>query len=375
MQLSITGDLSEMIQIAKAIVKEKKDYYTDETLDGIRSEIKHHKPEYSSQEIEDTLYQSIYFYWAYGATTDEFFYLHLFCKSHDEIKTYVTKREKVIYTNMLNRIEDAHILQNKYETYQKFKPFYKREMLLCDSDGSYDAFRKYVEKHPIFVVKPLKLGGGKGIHREDLTGFTDEQIHERFTTLINETSSMNDKLNSWGGKNGFVLEEFIEQADELAAFHPESVNVVRVPTIWVGDEIYVYQPWLKTGTGNSFVDNAHSGGLLAGINAETGVIDSDAISEIPEIFTEHPDSHIKFIGYQIPRWDELVSIANQLARQLPTIKYIGWDMALTKDGWVLVEGNFRGEFDWQMFRQRGMKAEFEALTGLRITKEFWWQNE
>ena len=48
-------------------------------------------------------------------------------------------------------------------------------------------------------------------------------------------------------------------------------------------------------------------------------------------------------------------------------------MAWTDKGWAVMEGNFRGAFMWQFFRQKGMKAEFEDMTGLRLNKEFWWE--
>ena len=147
MKLQITSDLPEMIQFAKAIVEEKKDYYTDEVLEGIRCEIKRHRSGYSLKEIEDTLYQAIYYYWAYGATTDEFFYLHLYNKSYDEIKTFVTKREKVIYRNFLNRFEDAHLLNNKWETYTLFKEYFGRDVILLSSEADYPLFCDFLDKH------------------------------------------------------------------------------------------------------------------------------------------------------------------------------------------------------------------------------------
>ena len=45
--------------------------------------------------------------------------------------------------------------------------------------------------------------------------------------------------------------------------------------------------------------------------------------------------------------------------------YIGWDFALTPDGWEPVEAN-RGEFvAQQVTLQRGLRREFETACGLR----------
>ena len=34
----------------------------------------------------------------------------------------------------------------------------------------------------------------------------------------------------------------------------------------------------------------------------------------------------------------------KLVQVLPDQRYVGWDLALSKDGWVLVEGNSGGQF-------------------------------
>ncbi len=373
MNITITNDPSEMIRTAKAIVAEKSGYYTAQALGRIRDQVRLRLPDRSEEEIEETLYRTIYFYWAYGCDVDEYFYYHFAGKPHDQIKAYVTKREKVIYTNWLNNIDDAHYLQNKFETYRLFKEKYRREMILCDSEDCCEEFLGFVKRHPVFVVKALHLGGGQGIHKDDVLGLSEDQIREKFRSLLAEVSAINGQLNSWGSKSGFAVEELIEQGKEIGKLHPQSVNVVRMPTLLINGEIRVYQPWLKIGCGDSFVDNGHTGGLMAGIDARTGVVDTPGYSELPAVFEYHPDTGIRIPGTVIPAWDELVDTVKELSSRLPTIRYISWDMAWTNKGWAIMEGNFRGAFMWQFFRQKGMKAEFEEMTGLKLEKEFWWQ--
>lgn len=373
MKISITNDSAEMIRMAKEIAAEKSAYYSVQTLGRIRDQVRLRLPDRSEAEIGDALYRTIYFYWAYGCDVDEYFYYHFAEKDHDEIKKYVTKREKVIYTNLLNRIDDAHFLQNKYETYQLFRDAYKRDMILCDGEDCEDAFLRFVKKHPVFVVKALHLGGGQGIHKDDVIGLTEEEIREKFRSLLTEVSIINGQLNSWGSKSGFAVEELILQGEEIGRLHPQSVNVVRMPTLLIDGEIRVYQPWLKIGCGDSFVDNGHTGGLMAGIDVKTGVVDTPGYSELPAMYEYHPDTELRIPGTRIPAWEELVDTVKALSSRLPSIRYISWDMAWTDKGWAVMEGNFRGAFMWQFFRQKGMKAEFEDMTGLRLNKEFWWE--
>ena len=39
-------------------------------------------------------------------------------------------------------------------------------------------------------------------------------------------------------------------------------------------------------------------------------------------------------------------------------KYVGYDFALTENGWVLVEGNSLGQFVGQIAEQKGVKKKF-----------------
>ena len=58
-----------------------------------------------------------------------------------------------------------------------------------------------------------------------------------------------------------------------------------------------------------------------------------------ELFEKHPDTGTQFEGNSIPRWDELNALSEKVVRVVPEQKQVGWDFALSKNGWVMVEGN------------------------------------
>lgn len=97
------------------------------------------------------------------------------------------------------------------------------------------------------------------------------------------------------------------------------------------------------GRGTSFVDNAGSGGIGCNVDSKTAVIVC-AGDEMGNDYIYHLDTKVKLIGYKIPKWEEAVSTAIELARQVPDVHYVGWDLALTNNGWVLIEGNEDGQF-------------------------------
>ena len=52
---------------------------------------------------------------------------------------------------------------------------------------------------------------------------------------------------------------------------------------------------------------------------------------------------------------------------------VGWDMVLTTNGWCIMEGNIYGDFMWQLFYDKGMRADFERLIGWKTNKQYWWE--
>ena len=76
---------------------------------------------------------------------------------------------------------------------------------------------------------------------------------------------------------------------------------------------------------------------------------------------------------QIPKWNELIELVDELMKKLPEYGYIGWDLVLTPKGWCVMEGNYSGEFTYQMINNRGYKKEFEELIGWKYEKQYWWQ--
>ena len=53
----------------------------------------------------------------------------------------------------------------------------------------------------------------------------------------------------------------------------------------------------------------------------------------------HPKTKIPFEGVRLPFWAEACHLVRQTAVKFIPIRTIGWDVALTPDGPVIVEGN------------------------------------
>ena len=145
----------------------------------------------------------------------------------------------------------------------------------------------------------------------------------------------------------------------MAALHPASLNTVRICTLKLKDRVVVFRPVLRMGRGNSVVDNAAQGGIIVAVDAATGICLEKGVDESGNRYLRHNDTNVVLPGFQIPKWDEAVAMVTELAHVVEGNKYIGWDMALTDNGWVMVEGNPRGQLLIQIASQKGIKHELE----------------
>lgn len=62
-------------------------------------------------------------------------------------------------------------------------------------------------------------------------------------------------------------------------------------------------------------------------------------SRIMESVIFHPVTEKKIPGFRLPHWDEAVSLVLRAHRTFPNIAFIGWDVAFTDKGPLLIEGN------------------------------------
>lgn len=261
-------------------------------------------------------------------TPEEYFLYDFSDLSEDEKGQFVGDIERTIHcARMYNTSRSGRIFMDKLKTYELFEPFYRRDMVGIKSEEDRDAFCCFVAKHPTFLVKPAEASRGNGIHSETVNPNSIDEVFQRLLEMA-----------------PCVLEEFIKQADGMAKFHPRSVNTIRYATFLTNNGFETIACFVKIGRGDSIVDNGGAGGLLAAVNENDGQIVTAGRSERDEVFEVHPDTGVRIKGAYIPQWEELKGLVAELVKVLPDQRYVGWDLALSTNGWVLVEGNSGGQF-------------------------------
>ena len=280
-------------------------------------------------------------YRKHGVKISEYLGFHFYEKDDAERRTYIPDWERIGYTVRMNDPANTRTFENKYLAYQKFKKYYGREMILCSGEKDKAQFEAFAQKFGSFMIKPIDASFGAGIQ------ILKEAAADTYDRLMKEYPE------------GFLGEELIVQNPFMAKFHPSSVNSCRIITIRFDDETIVIHPRFRLGRGGSIVDNISAGGLFCNLDPETGRI-VYATDYKSAVYEKHPDTGEQLLGMTLPRWDECLAFVKELAQVVPDNRYTAWDVVLTRKGWVMIEGNCRGQFGWQYSDEGGARPEIDG---------------
>ena len=292
----------------------------------------------------------------YGSYYDEYFLFGFEGQDEKYRSSFITEGIRMSYYPRMNSPKNTNMLENKYSTYRKFRDMFKRDMICIRAHDpitpeSAKAFRDFISKHESYVVKPTYASMGHGVRIESILNYPTQE-------------------SAWNAYHaaGVVLEEIIRQDDRMAVLHPQSVNTLRIPTVVIknargDDEVRLYNPTLRVGQHGSVIDNTSAGGISVIIDPETGVLSTDGADKRGQHYETHPDTGVRFRGFQIPDWADAVEMVKKAALMVPGNRYCGWDLALYEGrGWCMVEANCTAQMSGMQFVPRiGRKNELEAL--------------
>lgn len=294
----------------------------------------------------------VYSIYAFGASALDYFAYRFYAKTYAERRTFFTEFNRYEFYSYVNDKDAVKIFQDKYATYRNFSKYYGREVFAFGGASDITKLLDFSQRHDEFFVKPVKSSCGIGVKKYR---FSDFSSLDKLTRIMLES-----------GRS--VVEEAIVQSDEMASLHAPSVNTLRVNTLVTDDGVKLLYPFMRVGHSNAFIDNAGSGGIIMPIDVNTGVVHLLPGDESLHRYIVHPDTGAQLVGFKVPRFDEAMKLAAELASVVPSVRFVGWDLALTDKGWVMVEGNDRAMFFCQQFGDRiGKREEHFRLAGIDRT--------
>ena len=238
-----------------------------------------------------------------------------------------------------SRIGDKSLAAKYYSDFLHREQFTK--------DQGFVEFLAFSSRHPHLFIKKAVGWGGEGARKEEI-------------------KCEDDARRVWGTlADNEVVEPVIENHDLLRKIYPDSLNTIKVTVLQTPKGPVIVTAIIRFGN-QTVVDNVHSGGMAAGINVATGQIETAAMDKHFQQFTHHPITREPISGVFVPEWEAVKELAIRASLVTPQLRYTSWDIALTNDGPIMIEGNWDAEFYMeQTLYNRGHRKLFtDMLEGL-----------
>ena len=278
----------------------------------------------------------------YGAGLQDYLNFRFYDKKHKERKTYVTTGGEYKAYKILAGIEHAEFFSNKVNFHKNFAKYAKREYF--EPSDRYENFEKFLNRHPEFVKKPIIGLGGGDVEKVSISQIKDKK---EFYESLKE-------------KKEFI-EELVVQDEKWAILSPNSTNTLRIMTTAVNGKSDIMFAAARIGSGKSIADNFHQGGRGVLIDLETGKLVGNGIDKALNE-SEMSITGIKFDGFQIPYWEEIKAMVLEAALVNDKVNLIGWDVAISKNGPLIIESNRGPGWDLpQVLTKKGMKYIIDDL--------------
>ena len=234
-------------------------------------------------------------------------------------KTYVTNRLSRRMIKAFNDPAYIAIFEDKTRFAERFSEYFGRRWISTENitKDNLKEFLSCVGGKVIF--KPAGEAQGQGIK------VFDNQNEE----LVWQEISKAPKA---------IIEEWITQHEELTKIYREAINCLRIITVFKGGKTNFLTGGMTWGNGMK-IANASASGIVSPVNFETGYLEKPAADFYGHSYERHPITGERIIGIKLPYWEETIEMLKKAAAVVPEVGYIGWDVAITPTGPIIIEGN------------------------------------
>lgn len=204
----------------------------------------------------------------------------------------------------------------------------KKNIPITTTEALYDFFKMIFDKENMdsIFLRPLSDFGGKGCIKL-VKQTLKKQIDHSFDILLS---------------GNFVHTQVIRQHEKINAIHSKSVNTIRIISLVTPEkEVDLICSFMRFGVGDNVVDNSASGGFFVPVIQELGELNPEGYYTLSfggNKLDRHPESGFRFEGYKIPFFEEACQEVVKAVKLMPD-RFIGWDIAISQEGPVIIEAN------------------------------------
>jgi len=284
----------------------------------------------------------------------------------DVPQEYLTVREYLALERWLNPRFPGVVMFDKWQQAQFFRGisaphpevygfvYGKRGMLdRVAWHGDADALIAFVKTLPTpFAIKLIAGGHGDGF--DIVEAVTDEGVVQRRGGVIT-LSSFAERLAM--EPSGFLFQAAVDQHPDTARVAPSAVNTMRMLSIRARNGLVeIPSIAMKFARDNSHIDNVGAGAIVSHVDLETGKLSVAFEWPGKREFERHPDTGVQIAGMQIPFFDEAKAAVAYAHQSLTSAACLGWDVAISRTGPVILEFNSQVLFPHHQRQGRWLRA-------------------
>lgn len=298
----------------------------------------------------------------------EYFSRFVYRKGSAPLSSFLSDQEigKLQLSRVLHSDETVETLVSKLKFYQFCKAnnlptpkvlAYSKDSKLFNFDGEYptlsvedfyDLIKEWVQTspHQSIFIKPNDSKGGEGAFKVSEDNIDNKAYVEKIYQTVH--------------KRNYLIQETIKQHEALAAINPWAINTIRMDTYKPLDEpSRVMSAIIRFGRSGFIIDNQVSTtGFFIGLDINTHKLKGPGLQLVASgngLVTHHPDTNVEVDGYFIPHMEEAKALLNR-ATELLGDRLVGWDIGMSVDGPIIIEGNHNYHMAMQEIAYGGYKT-------------------
>lgn len=298
-------------------------------------------------------YEFIYLYIYFRELPRQYLSCHLYKKEKNNIRDYFPWKFLYRLKKPFIDNEVREVLENKLFFDYFYRPFsiglpeilmYNHRKVFCIKGeireaSNIDDFKIIMEE-----IFNIHAAADSIIIKRTYWSYGGDKVFKIFRNQVREDPDLMDELYSTVIKTGYLFQDVVVQHRELDKLNPSCLNTMRIDTYINPDgKIEVISAYIRMSFRNAHVDNITSGGLMVGVDKDKGWLKKEGYTNFKDagtkIFTEHPVTNTVFENFKIPYFSEAKDLVIKAAGLMPGLRLVGWDVAITESGPVLIEGN------------------------------------
>lgn len=186
-------------------------------------------------------------------------------------------------------------------------------------------------------LKPRKENGGSGAER---WAYVDGRYHRHGSRDTLSANELTDRLAKLSQRQAYLVYECLANHPAIGDLTAGALCTLRLHTMLneEGRPEHLFTMFRMSQFRERIVDTQD--GIAAAVDAASGILGpASNSSPVARWMDHHPVSGMRITGRAIPFWRDALALALSTHAQLGSAYLVGWDIAITERGPVILEAN------------------------------------